>query len=103
MLPALLGLAAAGAEEKSKVPFFICGGLLACWAIVMFAIGMRSQTFPGGERGQRGVIAVSVVLVAAAMATAVRAAGWRPQGSLRLALGTAGIRPSDGGPTPATA
>jgi hypothetical protein len=37
----------------------------------MFAVGMRSQTFPGGERGQRGVIAVSVVLVVAAMATAV--------------------------------
>jgi hypothetical protein len=32
---------------------------------------MRSQTFPGGESGQRGVIAVSVVLVVAAMATAV--------------------------------
>jgi hypothetical protein len=75
MLHALLVLAAAEAEEKSKVPFFICGGLLACWAIVMFAVGMRSQTFPGGERGQRGVIAVSVVLVAAAMATAVLTAG----------------------------
>jgi uncharacterized membrane protein YecN with MAPEG domain len=71
MLHALVVLAAAEAEEKSKVPFFICGGLLAAWAIVMFAVGMRSQTFPGGERGQRGVIAVSVVLVVASMATAV--------------------------------
>jgi uncharacterized membrane protein YecN with MAPEG domain len=71
MVHALLVLAAAEAEEKSKVPFFICGGALACWAIVMFAVGMRSTTFPGGESGQRGVIAVSVVLVVAAMATAV--------------------------------
>jgi hypothetical protein len=71
MVHALLVLAAAEAEEKSKVPFFICGGLLAGWAIVMFAVGMRSQTFPGGPSGQRGVIAVSVVLVVAAMATAV--------------------------------
>jgi uncharacterized membrane protein YecN with MAPEG domain len=71
MVHALLVLAAAEAAEKSKVPFFICGGLLACWAIVMFAVGMRSQTFPGGQSGQRGVIAVSVVLVVAAMATAV--------------------------------
>ena len=71
MLHAFVVLAAAEAEEKSKVPFFIAGGLLACWAIVMFAVGMRSETFPGGERGERGVIAVSVVLMAAAMATAV--------------------------------
>jgi hypothetical protein len=62
---------AAKEAEPSKVPFFIAGGLLACWAIVMFAVGMRSETFPGGQTGERGVIAVSVVLVAAAMATAV--------------------------------
>jgi hypothetical protein len=62
---------AADEAEPSKVPFFIAGGLLAGWAIVMFAVGMRSHTFPGGQTGERGVIAVSVVLVAAAMATAV--------------------------------
>jgi hypothetical protein len=62
---------AAEKAEPSKVPFFIAGGLLACWAIVMFAVGMRSRTFPGGQSGERGVIAVSVVLVVAAMATAV--------------------------------
>jgi hypothetical protein len=62
---------AAEEAEPSKVPFFICGGLFAAWAIVIFAVGMRSQTFPGGERGERGIIAVSVVLMAAAMATAV--------------------------------
>ena len=71
MLHAFLVLAAAEAEEKSKVPFFIAGGLLVCWALIMFALGMRNQTFPGGQRGQRGVLAVSVVLVVAAMATAV--------------------------------
>jgi hypothetical protein len=71
MVHALLMLAAAEAEEKSKVPFIVCGGLLAVWAIVLFAVGMRSPTFPGGQTGQRGVIAVSVVLMAAAMATAV--------------------------------
>ena len=67
---ALLQEAAAEAEP-SKVPFFIAGGLLAFWAIVMFAVGMRNRTFPGGQSGERGVIAVSVVLVLAAMATAV--------------------------------
>ena len=75
MLHAFLLLAAAEAEEKSKVPFFIAGGLFACWAIVLFALGMRARTFPGGQRGERVVIAVSVVLMAAAMATAVLTAG----------------------------
>jgi hypothetical protein len=71
MVHAFLLLAAAEAEEKSKVPFFIAGGLFACWAIVLFAVGMRSKSFPGGQTAERGVIAVSVVLMAAAMATAV--------------------------------
>jgi hypothetical protein len=70
MLLALLQ--AAGEEsEPSKVPFFICGGLFAVWAIVMFVVGMRSRSFPGGQSGERGVIAVSGVLMVAAMATAV--------------------------------
>ena len=71
MLHAFLALAAAEPAEKSKVPFFIAGGLLACWAIVMFVVGMRRESFPGGESGERGVIAVSVVLVLVAMAAAV--------------------------------
>jgi hypothetical protein len=70
MVLALLQVAAEEAE-KSKVPFFIAGGLFAVWAVVLFAVGMRSQTFPGGQSGERTVIAVSLVLMLAAMATAV--------------------------------
>ena len=70
MLLALLQ-AAAEESEPSKVPFFICGGLFAVWAIVMFVVGMRSSSFPGGQSGQRGILAVSAVLMVAAMATAV--------------------------------
>jgi hypothetical protein len=70
MLLALLQ-AAAEESEPSKVPFFIAGGAFAVWAVVMFVVGMRSESFPGGQSGERGVIAVSVVLMAAAMATAV--------------------------------
>ena len=70
MLLALLQ-AAVEEPEPSKVPFFIAGGAFAAWAIVLFVVGMRSQSFPGGESGQRGVMAVSVVLMVAAMATAV--------------------------------
>ena len=70
MALALLQIAAEQAE-KSKVPFFIAGGLFAAWAIVLFLVGMRTQAFPGGQSGQRGVLAVSVLLMLAAMATAV--------------------------------
>jgi hypothetical protein len=63
--------AAAEESEPSKVPFFICGGLFAVWAIVIFAVGMRNGSFPGGQSGERGVLAVSTVLMVAAMATAV--------------------------------
>jgi hypothetical protein len=71
MLQGFLLLAAEEAAEPSKVPFFIAGGAFAVWAIVLFAVGMRSQSFPGGEGAQRGVVAVSVVLMLAAMASAV--------------------------------
>jgi hypothetical protein len=70
MLLALLQ-AAAEESEPSKVPFFVSGGLFAVWAVVLFAVGMRSATFPGGQTGQRGVLAVSAVLMVASMATAV--------------------------------
>jgi hypothetical protein len=70
MLLALLQ-AAAEEAEPSKVPFFVAGGALAAWAIVLFAVGMRSESFPGSQSAERGVIAISTVLMAAAMATAV--------------------------------
>jgi hypothetical protein len=70
MALALLQVAAEEAE-KSKVPFFIAGGLFAAWAIVLFVVGMRTRSFPGGQSGERTVIAVSLVLMLAAMATAV--------------------------------
>jgi hypothetical protein len=71
MLQGVVLLAAAEAAEKSKVAFFVAGGAFAVWAIVLFAVGMRSESFPGGEGGQRGVVAVSLILMVAAMATAV--------------------------------
>jgi hypothetical protein len=70
MVHALLVLAAEEAEP-SKTAFYLCGGLLAAWAVVLGLIGLRSPDFPGSERGSRGVIAISSVLVVAAMAAAV--------------------------------
>ncbi len=61
------------ASEPSKVPWYIGGGVLVLWAIVLAFIGLRNPTFPRGVGGQRGVIAVSLVLAVVAMGTAVYA------------------------------
>jgi hypothetical protein len=71
MLQGVLLLAADEAAESSKVPFYVAGGAFAVWAVVLFAVGMRSASFPGGKGGQRGVVVVTAVLMVAAMATAV--------------------------------
>lgn len=61
-----------GVAEKSKVPFYIAGGALVIWALVLsVALGMRRPGFPGSVTGQRALIAITVVLVLAATATAV--------------------------------
>lgn len=72
MLHAMLVLAAETAEkESSKAAFYIFGGLLAVWAVVLSGIGLRRPEFPGAIARERGVIAITAVLVAGAMATAV--------------------------------
>lgn len=62
--------------EKSKVAFYIVGGALVVWAlIVSLGLGLRRPDFPGGTGGERIVIAITVVLVIAAAATAVLTSG----------------------------
>jgi hypothetical protein len=64
------------AAAKSKVPFYIAGGLLVVWALtVSMAIGMRSPSFPESASTERIVIAIGAVLVVCAMATAVATSG----------------------------
>ena len=65
---ALLVLAA---EEPSKTAFYVAGGLLATWAVVLAVIGLSRPEFPGSDGTARGVIAISVVLVIAAAAATV--------------------------------
>jgi hypothetical protein len=53
-------------------PFWIGGGLLFIWALILaFALGLRSEGFPRDDGQMRGVIVISVVLTVAAIATAV--------------------------------
>jgi hypothetical protein len=61
----------AAAGEPSKVPFYIAGGLLVAWALALAAVGLTHPSFPRNERGARGVMAVSLVLMLIAMAMAV--------------------------------
>ncbi len=77
---ATLQLAPILGAEKSKVPFYIAGGALVAWAlIVSFGLGLRRPDFPGNLAGQRMVIAISAVLVLAAASTAVITSGGSPK------------------------
>ena len=67
-MPSLLLLAAA---ETSKVPFYILGGVLALWAVILAGIGLSRPQFPGGRQGERGVIALTLVLVVLAIGAAI--------------------------------
>ena len=71
MLHALITLAATEGAEPSKTAFYIAGGLLAVYAVVMGFIGITRDGFPAKKSQARGVMALSAVLVAAAMASAV--------------------------------
>jgi hypothetical protein len=55
----------------SKTPFFIGGGVLALWAVVLATLGLRNPSFPGGVRGQRIVMGISLVLAVVAIGLAV--------------------------------
>lgn len=71
-----LQLAPVLAAEKSKVPFYIAGGALVVWALVVsLLLGLRRDDFPGSLQGQRLVSALTAVLVIAAMGTAVLTSG----------------------------
>jgi uncharacterized cupredoxin-like copper-binding protein len=73
---AALQLALVLAAEKSKVPYYIAGGLLVLWALtVSLALGLRKPDFPGNLGGQRLVSAITAALVIATLTTAVLTSG----------------------------
>ena len=51
--------------------FHLCGGLLAAWAVVVAALGITRENFPGSPTAARIVGAVSVLLVVLAIGTAI--------------------------------
>jgi plastocyanin len=82
MHAAVLQLAPILGAEKSKVPFYIAGGVLVAWAlIVSVGLGMRMPDFPRTKQEERGVIAITALLVAVAAGAAVLTSG----GSIKTA------------------
>jgi plastocyanin len=64
------------AAEKSKTPFYIAGGVLVAWALILsLGLGLRRPDFPGSLTGQRIVGTISAVLVLATVTTAVITSG----------------------------
>jgi plastocyanin len=68
------------AAAPSKVPFYVAGGALAVWAVIIALFGITRPGFPGSKGGRRGVIGASALLVLAAMGTAVATAGEESEG-----------------------
>src|ERR1700683_5371300 len=70
--------AAAVYHDKSKVLFFIFGGGLAAWAVIVGVTGFTRADFPGSAMRARLVMAISFVLMICAMGAAVGTASTPP-------------------------
>jgi plastocyanin len=75
MNPAALGnavtlLAEATTHEKSKTAFYIAGGVLAAWAVVVGVFGFTHPDFPGTAARARVLMGISLVLMLSAVSAA---------------------------------
>src|SRR4051794_461637 len=71
-LATVLAAAEHGAEpEKSKTAFYVAGGALAVWAVVISFVGITRPEFPEKPGPLRLVVAFTALLVAGAMGAAV--------------------------------
>jgi len=72
VLEALIVFASTEGEESSKTLFYLAGGLLAVFAVVISVIGVRGiGSFPSSKGQTRGVIGLAALLVAFAAASAI--------------------------------
>jgi hypothetical protein len=56
---------------RAVEPFYVAGGLLAAWALIVTAIGVRRENFPATPGATRLVGAISIVLVVTAIGLAI--------------------------------
>ena len=63
--------AAAGAEhaDKNETPFYLVGGLLAVFAVVVAAVSLKNPNL--GEGPNRAMMVIGAVLVVATMVTSI--------------------------------
>lgn len=61
----------AAEEHKSEMPFFLAGAVLVAFAILISVVGFKRPDFPGTSAVARGVMTLSIALVAAAMVSIV--------------------------------
>lgn len=51
--------------------FHVCGVLFAIWAVVVSVLGITRENFPASDRAARLVMALSVILAALAIGSAL--------------------------------
>jgi plastocyanin len=99
-LPPVLVLAA-----THITAFHIIGGLLALWAVILSALGVMREDFPGKGSGQTIVMAISALLVAGAVSSAIITATDEPKGGeaagAEVKSGSEGATTPGQGATPA--
>ena len=71
MLEALLILASVEGEEASKTPFYIAGGALTLFAVLVGALGVVRHDFPASKGTARAVMGLAALLMVVTMATSV--------------------------------
>jgi hypothetical protein len=54
--------------------FHVLGGLLALWAVIVSFLGITREGFPGSKGVERAIAAISVILVALAIGSAITSA-----------------------------
>jgi hypothetical protein len=71
MLTLLAAAVEHSAHEGSKTAFYVAGGVLAGWAVLVGALGVARERFADDDAPGRVVMAVSVLLALTTMAMAV--------------------------------
>lgn len=60
--------------DTSKVPWYILGGVLALWGVVIATVGLKLPSFPAGRGAERAVMAGSVVMIVLAIGASIATA-----------------------------
>lgn len=70
LLELVLASAAAAGEEKSQAAFYLAGGLLAAWGVLLGVLGTVRPSLPSGQGGARAIMGLTGLLVVGACVSA---------------------------------